>query len=226
MRREPDASGEREFRLGIRLLGEHRPDRALPSLRAAAEACPASRSGELERRLYWLAMALLRLDRPELALKSLASAQKLRPRGLARSAYESRANEYGMPRRASRELDDFYAFYSIKIGQYFARKGSSCFVDCGEKDAVVRLVADAWRALAAAGRLRGLDASAKLARFRGARIDFPSFGLGGESARQLLRVDFRRKAALCGEERCPCGSGLPFRQCCGRTAGLGELACE
>ena len=49
----------------------------------------------LSRNLYWLAIALLRLDRSEIALRSLASAQKLRPRSLARLAYVNRVNDYG-----------------------------------------------------------------------------------------------------------------------------------
>jgi hypothetical protein len=223
-RKESDRGG-RELRSGLRHLGKHRPDLAVRELRAAADACPASAAGALELRLYWLAIALLRLDRPELALKSLASAQKLRPRGLARSAYLRRANEYGMPRRPSPDLDDFYAFYSIQIGAYFSRKGRSCFDDGAEKDTVVRLVADAWRSIAKA-RLRGLDVAAKLALFRGKRVEYPSFGLSVTAIRSVVAVDFRRKAPLRGNERCPCGSGLPYRQCCGRTAGLGEFFCE
>ena len=225
MARKESDRGERELRSGIRHLGEHRPDLAVRELRVAADACPASAAGELETRLYWLAIALLRLDRPEIALKSLASAQKLRPRGLARAAYLRRANEYGMPRRSSPDLDDFYAFYSIQIGGYFSRKGRSCFDDASEKDMVVRLVADAWRGIPKV-KLRGLDASAKLALFRAKRVVYPSFGLSAIATRTIVAVDFRRKLPLRGEERCPCGSGLPYRQCCGRTAGLGEFFCE
>ena len=218
--------GSRELKAGVRALGKHRPDLAVRSLRAAVDACPASLAGDLELRLYWLAIALLRLDRPELALKSLASAQKLRPRGIARAAYRRRANEYGMPRRGKVELDDFYAFYSIQACLYLKRKDRPRFDSVEEKDAVVRLIGDAWRGLSRSGRLKGLDSSAKLAIFRDVRTAFPAFGLSRASAGAVLSVDFRRKTLLRGEERCPWGSGLPFRQCCGRTASPRELFSE
>lgn len=226
MRSEASYRESRDFRAGMRALAAHRPDQAIRSLRAAAESCPATRPAELERYLYWLAISLLRLDRPELALKSLASAQKLRPRGFARAVYARRANDYGMPRRSSSELDDFYAFYSMQIGAYFTRKGEACFEDCAEKDAVVRLVGEAWRFLSHSGALSGLDASGKLACFRAARLSFPAFRLSRSQISTTIPVDFRRKALLRGEERCPCGSGLPYRRCCGRTASPGELYCE
>ncbi len=223
---ESKDEGEREFRAGLRALGGHRPDLAVRSLRAAASSCPASSPAELERRLYWLAIALLRLDRPELALKSLASAQKLRPRGQARAAYLARANDYGMPRRGRPEVDDFYAFYSVQAEAYFARKGRARFDDSPEKDAVVRLIGDAWLGLSRSGKLRGLDSSAKLRIFRELRVDFPSFAFKRGMACPVSRCDFRAKRKLSGEERCPCGSGLPYRQCCGRTASPRELASE
>jgi len=226
MREADMRRGSRELERGMRELARHRPDRALKLLREAVDSCPASRPAQLSARLYWLSVALLRLDRPELALKSLASAQKLRPRGFARSAYAARSNEYGMPRRAKPELDDFYAFYSVQAEAYFARKGRARFDDSPEKDAVVRLIGDAWLGLSRSGKLRGLDSSAKLRIFRELRVDFPSFAFKRGMACPVSRCDFRSKRKLSGEERCHCGSGLPYRQCCGRTASPRELASE
>jgi len=226
MSRGERENGEREFRAGLRALGGHRPDVAARSLRAAVAACPASAAAALERRLYWLALALLRLDQAELALKSLASAQKLRPRGNARRVYLRLANDYGMARRGNPDVEDLYAFYSIQTAAYFARKRRACFDDAAEKDAVVRLVGDAWLALSRSGALRGLCASAKIRLFREMRIAFPSFAFTAGMPCRIIKADFRAKAGLRGEERCSCGSGLPYRQCCGRIAGLGELKCE
>ena len=56
-----DEQGERDLRKGLRELSAHRPDRALRLFRSSVETCPASRPAELERRLYWLAVALLEL---------------------------------------------------------------------------------------------------------------------------------------------------------------------
>ncbi|HET7839881.1 MAG TPA: hypothetical protein VFL04_08975, partial [Rectinemataceae bacterium] len=154
--------GDARFRAGLRDLGRHRPDLAVRRFREAADSCPASRPGLLSRRLYWLATALLRLDQTELALKSLASAQKLRPRGYAREAYSRRVNAYGMPRRQSPELDDFYAFYSIHMCEYLRKKEQPRFDTRQEKDVVVRLVGDSWLALSRSRRLAALGAGEKL----------------------------------------------------------------
>ena len=214
------------FRIGRRDLARHRPDLAVRSLRKAVDECPALRAGELARDLYWLSLALLRLDRPELAIRSLASAQKLRPRGIARSAYTMRVNDYGMCRRSSPELDDFYAFYSVKACSYLDSKERRRFDSNAEKDAVTRLISDAWRIIARSGKLAGLSASRKLALFKNSRIEFPLFGLKRPHYGKIMPADFRRGERLQGDERCSCGSGLPFIRCCGRTSTPSECLCE
>ena len=217
-----DEQGERDLRKGLRELSAHRPDRALRLFRSSVESCSATHPAELEKRLYWLAMALLQLDQVELALKSLASAQKLRPRGMARRAYLLRANDYGMPRRASPDLDDFYAFYSVQVCGFLARKQGRRFSSEEEKDAVTRLVAFAWQGLKKGGSLAGLGPGEKLDLFRGQRNVFPDFVVDGR--RQVgstggsftITVDFRRSRTVKPNDSCSCGSGLPYRLCCGR----------
>ena len=184
------AHRELDFRAGMRSLAEHRPDLALHSLRAAADDCPASDPAELCRDLYWLAQALLRLDRPELAVKSLASAQKLRPRGFARRLYLRRVNDYGMCRRSSVELDDFYAFYSLHACAFLNRKPNGRFDSNAEKDAVTRLIGDAWRNLLRSGKLDGLSSGKKLALFKSWKMAFPFFGLNQGSLGQGDRCGF------------------------------------
>jgi hypothetical protein len=224
--RQEERGGVPDFHAGMRELAKHRPDLAVRALRRAAETCPASRPGELARRLYWLATALLRLDRPELALKSLATAQKLRPRGQARFAYRRRVNAYGMMRRETPELDDFYAFYSIHVAEYLARKERPKFDTTLEKDTVVRLIGDAWLSLSRSGRLAAAGSAGKIALFKGWRIAFPEFGMARSDCRKVISADFRKQTRLGGDERCFCGSGMPYRQCCGRTKSLRELGCE
>lgn len=213
-------------------MGEHRPDLALRPLRAATDSCPAREPGVLAERLYWLAVALLRLGRSELAIKSLASAQKLRPRGLPRRAYELRANPYGMPRRASPELDDFYAFYSIQLCRYLGMRPGRRFADHAEKDAITRIVAQSWNDLRGPGRLEGLDAGGKLRLFTAWKVPFPAMMGGSTQAPRAaacaepVAVDFRRGKVMGSEDRCRCGSGLPYRLCCGRTTSPCELKPE
>jgi hypothetical protein len=228
---------ERAFRKGIRELGRHRPDRALGPLRAAVADCPADLKIVLARRLYWLSMALFRLDRSELALKSLASAQKLRPRGLVRLAYENRANGYGMTRRATPELDDFYAFYSIQVCRYLAGRPGGRFAATTEKDMVTRLIATAWLGLKKSGRLASTALPDRLGIFKAWDIAFPTpLGLSAApvpasrgkaqtaaACPDPLVVDFRRGRAVKAGDRCPCGSGLSWCRCCGRTQSPLEL---
>jgi hypothetical protein len=217
---------DRDFRRGMRELADHRPDLALRSFRQAVDACPATRASELSRNLYYLALALLRMDRPELALKSLASAQKLRPRSLARSAYLKRSNAYGMCRRSSPELDDFYAFYSVQACIYLERKGSCRFDSNAEKDAITRLIGDAWLLLSRSGRLSGLSSGRKLELFKAQAVSLPLFGLGGAIGGKVLVANFRGGRAVRCDDRCPCGSGLPYIRCCGRSASPSERSVE
>jgi hypothetical protein len=226
MRRNESGKRERDFRLGMRALASHRPDLALRSFRAAADACPATNPSQLSRHLYWLGVALLRLDRPELALKSLASAQKLRPRGVARRAYLLRINEYGMCKRASSELDDFYAFYAVQACAYLMRKSTRRFDSNAEKDAVTRLIGDAWHSLSRRGELVGLSSDSKLALFNKWLISFPLFDLDTSNRGVIIAADFRRGHKHNGNERCSCGSGLTYMRCCGRTGSPRERFCE
>jgi hypothetical protein len=199
---------------------------ALRDFRSAVDACPATKATELSSYLYWLAIALLRLDQPELALKSLASAQKLRPKSIARLAYLRRSNDYGMYRRASPELDDFYAFYSVQVCFYLRRRRDGRFDSNAEKDAVTRLIGDAWRLLSRSGKLSGLSAARKLELFKARSLDFPLFGLERSSGAKVIEVSFRQGKVLRPDDRCSCGSGLPYMRCCGRSSSLRERSYE
>ena len=226
MRRYGSAVLQQDIRRGLRQLSAHRPDQAVRSFRVSVDGCPATRPSELSRNLYWLAIALLQLDRPELAVRSLASAQKLRPRGFARSSYISRVNAYGMCRRSTPELDDFYAFYSIKASMYLGAKKKKCFDSNTEKDAITRLIGDAWHSLSSSNKLLGLIAAQKLTVFKTWPISFPFFGLGKARNDNILSANFRLGTKQRGEDRCSCGSGLDFLRCCGRVYSPRENSCE
>jgi hypothetical protein len=161
-------------------------------------------------------VALLRLDRPELALKSLASAQKLRPKGYARSAYLHWSNDYGMYKRERPELDDFYAFYSVQACAYLCRKPNGRFDSNAEKDAVTRIIGDAWKTFARSGALEGLSAAKKLKLFKAKPISFPFIAFQAAPRATIIEANFRRGQKLKGEDRCSCGSGLSYTRCCGR----------
>ena len=214
------------LRRGMRELAGHRPDKAIASLREAVDAIPPSCSDELSQALYWLSVALLRLDEVPMAIKSLASAQKLRRRGYARRLYLRSINEYGMPRQANPELNDFYAFTNLQIAYYLTKKTKSRFDSFQEKDAVLRLILDSWKQLSASGQLTGIDACEKLDVFRRIKIHYPSFGLSN-AHKVIVKASFGASRtgaqAKNSSDRCLCGSGLAYGQCCGRVKHLREL---
>ncbi len=229
MERSERIDAETLIRLGLRELARHRPDLALAHLRAAVDATPAACADRLSRALYWLSVALFRLDRKELGVKSLASAQKLRRRGFARSAYLTRSNEYGMPRRPTPELDDFYAFASIQMAAYLARKHRARFESHVEREAVTLLVAQAWKDLLRSGRLHGMECGAKLIVFRQVEPGFDGVGMSAGSMVAGSKVAGSKvagtriiRASFGSPGRCTCGSGLDSARCCRRTRGLSE----
>jgi hypothetical protein len=212
---------------GLRNLSDHRPDLALDSLRLAVEAIPPACGEELSRALYWLSVALLRLDKKDLALKSLSSAQKLRRRGFARRFYLHNVNEYGMPKQPTAELDDFYAFMSVQLAAYLVRRPNRRFATQVERETVLKIIAEAWKLLVAGAAFAQADCGEKLQLFKRTKPSFPFFGTGSSGA-NILRHGFERHgyAAPAQESfgrRCACGSGLAYSRCCGRVRGLGEL---
>jgi len=137
-----------------------------------------------------------------------------------------RVNDYGMCRRPSPELDDFYAYYSVQTCAYLKAKKDGRFDSNAEREAVTRMIGDTWRSLLRSGRLDGLSPSIKLASFKAWPVSFPIFGIDRPERGKILAVDFRRGIKLRGDERCSCGSGLPYMRCCGRTSSARESSCE
>lgn len=217
MMNKPDASGT-AFQKGRRALATHDPVTALRSLREAVDGCSATNRAELARRLYWLSIALLRLGKDGLAIKALASAQRLTPRGAARSMYMHVANDYGMPKAACQEHDDYRAFCSIHIRRYLERAHASRFSSQTEAEAVLKIIADAWLRIQATSDLHQSSCTDKIRLFRETSIEFPRLrSMTTASNARVIRADFVRGRAVADDDRCPCGSGLPYRQCCGRT---------
>lgn len=214
------------LRKGLRELANHRPDKALDPLRRAVDAIPPACSEELSHALYWLSVALLRLDKRDLAVKSLSSAQKLRCRGHSRTMYLRHINEYGMPKKPTAELDDFYAFMNIQLAAYLSKKPRKRFDYFGEREAVFGLLLDAWKNMKSRGFLRDRDCGEKLSLFKRIRPSFPGFGMDQKQT-TVIKASFgahaERAYGISPEQRCVCGSGLHYGQCCGRIKSVGEL---
>ncbi|HUW69773.1 MAG TPA: SEC-C metal-binding domain-containing protein [bacterium] len=217
MMNKPDASIS-AFQKGRRALASHEPVAALRSLREAVDGCSATNRTELARRLYWLSIALRRLGKDGLAIKALASAQRLAPRGTARSMYLHVANDYGMPRAACQEHDDYRAFCSIHIRRYLDKTHARRFSSQTEAEAVLKIIADAWVRIQSRTGLGNSSCTEKIRLFRETSIEFPMLrSLEHAASGRIIQADFARGRAVGADDRCPCGSGLPYRQCCGRT---------
>lgn len=209
------------LRKGLHELAQHKPSQALAFLRQSVEQTPPSCEQELSKALYWLSIALLQMDQRDLAVKSLANAQKLRRQSYARKFYVHHVNEYGMVKRPTRELDDLYAFTSIQLSSYLVKRPSHRFGSEAEHSAVLKLILEAWKQLSRSDEFASLECGEKLQLFKKLKIEFPVYG----SYSQNLRFRDRHEvsAALDGPKVCSCGSGLSYMQCCGRVRGLSEL---
>lgn len=214
---KPDRSAIAYLR-GKKALASHDAAEALRLLRTAVDACPASRRMELSHRLYWLSVALRRLGKDGLAVKALSSAQRLAPRSRARDMYERLANDYGMPRASCQEHDDYRAFCSIQVRRYLERVPDRRFADQAEIDAVLTIIADAWLRLQTPGASRHGTCDDRLKSYREATIEFPALRAVAPARQgKTIAADFFRGRAVKADDRCSCGSGLPYRMCCGRT---------
>ncbi|HOZ71287.1 MAG TPA: SEC-C domain-containing protein [Spirochaetales bacterium] len=206
------------YRQGKRALAAHDAAAAVKLFRAAVASCPADERGLLASYLYWLSVALRRLGNDGLAIKALASAQRLEPRGHSRSVYARVANQYGMPKAACAEHDDYRAFCSIQLRKYLSGAPGGRFDSQEEIDAVLSIIAGAWLRLGEARPFADASCNDKLRAFRDVSIEYPTLrerGLGMET--RVIPVDFFRGKALKANDRCTCGSGLPYGKCCGRV---------
>jgi hypothetical protein len=205
------------YMLGKRALAGHDPVTALRLLRLAVDACPAKRHTELSRRLYWLSIALRQLGKDGLAIKALSSAQRLAPRGRARDLYANFANGYGMPKSDCAEHDDYRAFCSIHIRRYLDTVRDRRFSSQEEIDAVLRIIADSWLRLNSNKAIVKVACEDKIDAFRETEIEFPSLRSMPKVANgRTITVNFMKGRTMDSADRCSCGSGLPYRMCCGR----------
>lgn len=213
-----------KYRSGKKALATHEAQEALNLLRQAVDACPAQATKELSVRLYWLSIALHRLGQDGLAIKALASAQKLAPRSRARQMYQRLTNMYGMQKSSCIEHDDYRAFCSIQLRQYLGQKKDRQFDSMQEAETVLEIITKSWLGIsdkADESILSELDCNEKLKLFKSVHIEYPAFkGLIPVETKQIA-VNFKT-GKRAEEGRCPCGSGLPFQRCCGRLKPLYE----
>ncbi len=209
---------------GLAYLAKHDPQEAARALETALQECPASRSSDLHRICFFLGIALTRIGHPETAMKSWASCQRLRKRGPTRRLLSRFTNAYGMQKQGREDMDDWKAFVSIQLSRYLLSKNKRTFSTRAEQDMVVDLIRDHWISLMSSGAMAGRSCVEKHAVFSRTQIVFPTV-LVPETRRgtPVIAVNFQTRKRVGLTDRCFCGSGLPFRLCCGRTPGCEEV---
>jgi hypothetical protein len=209
---------------GKRNLRRGRIDAALECFRFAVDTCPVKNRACLSDALYWLGLALLRSSKRDIAARSFASAQKLIRRGHARKTYTRLINEYGMPRQRKAEDDDRIAFYSIQISRYLKQHSQTGFTGRIERDLVLSTLASSWKGMSGCPGYRSATCAQKLSSFTAMKICYPLALPQATIFAEVVTVDFRKKRKILPSDFCPCGSGLSYAKCCGRTVGIAEAS--
>lgn len=214
-----------ELRRGKRFLARHNPEAALQCFERATSECPVERSKELAQILFYFGITLRKLGMNNCALKSWGAAQRLHKHKLSAGFLQRFSNSYGMVKQATESLDDWKAFYSVHLERYLHTKNSHRIGADAERDMIVDLIFEAWKNLNETYDISLLSTGQKLSLFRATEIIYPAFSV--EQAQRAndttISVDFNRKKKMLMEDHCFCGSGLPYRLCCGRTPGVEEL---
>jgi len=209
---------------GLGSLARHRPADAVKSLQTALEECPPSNSRGLYKICLYLGVALQRIGLPESAIKSWISSQRLNKRGPTRKMLARYTNCYGMERQDSTEADDWQAFSSLQTLRYLLGKHKRAFSTLAEHDMIRDLIKDSWKELRDSVDLGSMSGCDKLSMFRSVRIVFPTVVLAEPHLDgPVIAVNFQTKQKVGLNDRCSCGSGMPFMLCCGRTPGKEEL---
>lgn len=215
---------DRELRRGKRELMHHNPEAALKAFESALNLCPVDDPRHLSKVFYYLAFTLLRLGKKNAALRSFTAAARLRKRSCYSGKMLHRlGNDYGMVRQSSPELDDWRAFYSIHLARYLRSKNTQRIITSAEGDMIRDLIFDCWKSLTSRRLLKDRTADEKLSLFRSVEIVFPFYVVPSVREPNIIAVDFLAKSRLAAQDRCRCGSGMPFTMCCGRTRGVDEL---
>ncbi|MEW6564020.1 MAG: SEC-C domain-containing protein [Spirochaetota bacterium] len=218
------------FSRGRKALAKHKTTVAIREFRLALQYCPVTAYKEMAHILFNLGIALDRSGQAGLAAKSWVNARKLVRSGPLAELSSRWINSYGMRKSGNPQLDDYRAFQSLQVYRYLSKRGSGKFCSDAERDVVYAVIDDAWKLISKSRILYSLSCSEKIALFKKAKLDFPYL-----YAEDVLQDDcepimgnFRRKNSgasprLSGDDPCPCGSGLPYRQCCGRIYSCVEL---
>ncbi|WP_455383628.1 YecA family protein [Salinispira pacifica] len=215
------ASWRREFENGKRALARHNPRAALACFNRSLRGCPDGATAS--KVTYYRGLALYKLRCPGMAMASWVEAQRYRKSGFPRKMLDRFSNEYGMPKRETEADDDRHAFFALQLSRYLENKPSHRLDTRAEGDVIRELIDEYWQSLLRSGILEEKNTEQKFQLFRSIVIVFPYFTVPDRFDDRLVHVDFEEKRRIGPEDRCPCRSGLPFKQCCGRIPAEDEL---
>lgn len=210
------------FHQGVRHLARHDAAGALPLFSRALQDCPSSQADDLTRVLYYLGITLKRLGYGNSAVRSWTASLRMKRKKHTRQLLERFANSYGMVKQGCGEQDDWQAFHSIQLLRYLRGFNRSSLTSSSERHMLAEIIHSYWEKLRDSGALAGKSCAEKMEVFQSVRIDFPLFCMD-VGRDPVLRVDFSRGCKVRAGDSCPCGSGLAFLACCGRTPGEDEL---
>jgi hypothetical protein len=211
------------YHKGKKALKNHKPADSVKHFRDALSECPLDEKEYLYKILFFLGVALAKLGQGDYSLKCWISSLKIRKRGHSLKMLRRYVNDFGMPRQHSQRLDEWKAFYSIQLCRYLESKKSRKIGTKAEGDMIKDLIFDHWKNILLEGKLGSFSPEEKLEFFKKEKIIFPFFVLPENVTNPLVNVDFAKHRKLLPGDRCSCGSGLPFKLCCGRTPSVKEL---
>ena len=204
-------------------LSLHDPERALKSFELAVAECPVDHCHDLGKILFFLGITLKKLGMSGCALRSWSAASRLDKHPVSGKFLQRFSNYYGMIKQESQELDDWNAYHSIQLTKYLALKKSKKIGTDAERDMIYELICEGWEEMKENVDLSSMDNCEKLAAFSNHRIVFPALTARKQESSTEIPVDFSKKRRITYDDRCYCGSGLPYRLCCGRIPDSDEL---
>ena len=209
----------RNMERGRMLLRKHDPRGALKPFQSALEDCPVHCQNELSKILFYLGATLMKLGQTDAAIRTWGIGGKVSKSGYAVKMYRRTVNSYGMEKQISEEEDDWQAFKSVQLSKYMMARKRDTLPNPAELDMVTDLIRDTFCELRDSGSLDGHDCHHKTSLFERTYIVFPltmaEFSHTLKRGR-IIPVDFRNARKLDPSKNCTCGSGLPYRICCGR----------
>ena len=179
---------------------------------------------ELLATLYnYIAVSLRKAGMRNRAVGSWVESARLLKRGSARRKLVRVTNEYGMAKQVDEERDNAEAFYGVQLSRYIRSKKSHKLGTRAEIDMIVELVDQYWNQISSSGSLNDMSHVQRLALFRDTVIVFPFLSVPEALKTEDVAIDFCHGTRVGPNDRCVCGSGLPYRICHGRTPGMDEI---